>query len=141
MTVAEREVFLDTSFIVALENRDDPAHKRAKDLDRQLIADNTTLVTHWGVLLEIGDGYARLGRRHKGIELLSRLDSEAGYEVAPIEATLLSAAMLLYGQRPDKEWGLTDCVSFSMMRERRITKAITADEHFVQAGFEALLRS
>ncbi len=133
------EVFLDTSFIVALENRDDPSHQRAMDVDRMLIADGAVLVVHWGILLEIGDGYARLGRRHKGLDILSRLMNEPGYAVVPISAALLSAATDLYGQRPDKEWGLTDCVSFTLMRERNITQAVTADQHFVQAGFRALL--
>lgn len=134
-----REALLDTSFIVALENRDDPAHERAKTVDRMLIADRVTLVTHWGILLEIGDGYARLGRRHKGIDILARLGGEPGYEVVPIHTALLEAATALYSQRTDKEWGLTDCVSFTLMRDRGITQAATADEHFVQAGFQALL--
>ena len=90
-------------------------------------------------MLEIGDGYARLGRRQKGIELLSRLASEPGYEIVPIDAALLEAATALHRQRSDKEWGLTDCISFTLMHNRGITQAITADEHFVQAGFQALL--
>jgi predicted nucleic acid-binding protein len=139
MTVPGREALLDTSFIVALENRDDPAHQRALTVDRMLIADHVTLVTHWGVLLEIGDGYARLGRRQKGIELLARLTEEPGYVIVPIDAALLARATTLYSQRPDKEWGLTDCVSFTLMHDRSITQAVTADEHFAQAGFQALL--
>ena len=137
--MAGREVLLDTSFIVALENRDDPAHQRALAVDRMLIADRATLVTHWGVLLEIGDGYARLGRRQKGMDILTRLAGESGYEVVPIDTALLAAATALYRERPDKEWGLTDCVSFTLMRDRSITQAVTADEHFAQAGFQALL--
>ena len=134
-----REVLFDTSFVVALENRDDPSHQRAKVVDRRLIAERATLVAHWGILFEIGDGYARLGRRAKGIEILGRLVNEPGYEIVPIDSALLSAAMALYCQRPDKEWGLTDCVSFTLMQGRGIAEAVTADEHFVQAGFQALL--
>jgi len=46
----------------------------------------------------------------------------------------------LYRQRPDKEWGLTDCLAFVVMRQRGLTEALTSDEHFEQAGFKALLR-
>jgi len=46
----------------------------------------------------------------------------------------------LYQGRPDKEWGLVDCVTFVVMKKRGITEALTADEHFEQAGFQALLR-
>jgi hypothetical protein len=61
--VGRHTVLFDTSFVVAVENRDDPYHNRAKDLDRQLLAELATFLLHWGILLEIGDGYARLGRR------------------------------------------------------------------------------
>jgi len=40
----------------------------------------------------------------------------------------------------DKEWGLTDCISFVAMRQRNLTEALTADSDFEQAGFKALLR-
>jgi len=45
----------------------------------------------------------------------------------------------LFRQRTDKAWGLTDCISFVVMQERGISEALTADEHFEQAGFIALL--
>jgi uncharacterized protein len=41
--------------------------------------------------------------------------------------------------RRDKEWSLTDCISFVVMKERGLTEALTADHHFEQAGFKALL--
>ncbi len=47
--------------------------------------------------------------------------------------------MRLYRERPDKEWGLTDCVSFVVMRERGLTEALTTDDHFRQTGYRALL--
>jgi len=40
----------------------------------------------------------------------------------------------------DKEWGMTDCVSISLMSQRGITKTFTADNHFEQAGFQILLK-
>jgi predicted nucleic acid-binding protein len=35
--------------------------------------------------------------------------------------------------------GLTDCVSFVVMRDRGLTAALTADRHFQQADYRALL--
>jgi hypothetical protein len=49
------------------------------------------------------------------------------------------AGMELYADRPDKDWSLTDCISFVVMQERGITDALTGDRHFEQAGFRALL--
>ncbi len=132
-------VLLDTSFVLALENRDDPHHERAKSLDRQLIQEGCTYVLHWGILLEIADGYARIGRRPKGIDLLDRFSREEGYQVHPLTETLITEAVELYQSRPDKEWSLTDCVSFALMNRERMSDALTADAHFRQAGFAALL--
>jgi predicted nucleic acid-binding protein len=42
--------------------------------------------------------------------------------------------------RPDKEWPLTDCISFVVMRRYDIVDALTADHHFEQAGFNLLLK-
>ncbi|MDC0935452.1 PIN domain-containing protein [Pirellulales bacterium] len=130
-----RTVFLDTSFIVALENRDDPSHHRAQDLDRELLAADARLVLHWGILLKLGDGYARLGRRAKGIDLLARFHAEQGYEIRSIHDGLLQEAINLYRERVDKEWGLTDCMSFVIMQQEGITEALTADRNFEQTGF------
>jgi hypothetical protein len=53
---------------------------------------------------------------------------------------LWQAGLRLHRDRPDKAWSLTDCISFHLMREKGITKALAHDEHFEQAGFVALLR-
>jgi uncharacterized protein len=97
------------------------------------------LLFHWGILLEIADGYARLSRRAKGLQLLSKFENEEGYRLCPITEPLLQESLDLYRSRPDKEWGLTDCLSFALMRQEGITEALTADVHFRQAGFKALL--
>jgi len=46
---------------------------------------------------------------------------------------------LLYRNYSDKEWGLTDCISFVVMKEQGIKEALTTDKHFAQAGFRVLL--
>lgn len=138
MTIA-RALLLDTSFILALENRDDPHHERAKALDREVMGQGGVLVLHWGIVLEIADGYARVSRRSKGVQLLRRFETEQGYRVVLLTAPLLQDALALYRARPDKDWGLTDCVSFTLMSQEGLTEALTADVHFRQAGFNALL--
>jgi uncharacterized protein len=137
--VPRRTVFLDTSFVLALENKDDPHHERAKALDRQLARDNAALVLLWGILLEIGDGYARIARRPKGLQLLQKFQEEEGYQITALTAGLMDEALTLYRTRPDKEWTLTDCVSFALMTQQGLKDALTADVHFRQAGFIALL--
>ena len=52
---------------------------------------------------------------------------------------LLDRAVELFRSRADKNWPLTDCVSFVVMHDHKLTEALSADRHFEQAGFKALL--
>jgi len=46
----------------------------------------------------------------------------------------------LYSRRLDKDWSLTDCISFAVMDEFGLTESLTGDHHFEQAGFTILLK-
>jgi len=59
--------------------------------------------------------------------------------MVPISEYLYKQAFQLYQERLDKERGITDCISFIVMQNRGLIKALTTDEHFKQAGFQALL--
>ena len=133
--------FLDTAYALALAVAKDRHHERALNLADQLESTGTPLVTTRPVLLEIGDALSKQGRRPAAVELLNALESDPNVEIIPLSESLYQQAVQLYTQRPDKEWGLTDCVSFVVMKSRGITDALTTDEHFQQAGFRALLRS
>ncbi|WP_241993419.1 type II toxin-antitoxin system VapC family toxin [Trichormus variabilis] len=61
--------------------------------------------------------------------------------MVPLTNELYDAAFQLFRSRQDKEWGLVDCISFIVMQNRGITDALTANEHFNQIGFRALLRN
>ena len=53
---------------------------------------------------------------------------------------LFDRALNFYHRHSDKEWSLTDCTSFIVMRDQGIKEALTGDKHFEQAGFVALLK-
>ncbi len=58
-----------------------------------------------------------------------------------IDSDLFARSFDLYSTRLDKDWSLTDCISFTVLGGRGITLAATSDHHFEQAGFVALLRN
>ena len=64
----------------------------------------------------------------------------ASSPILPVSYTHLDVykRQALYKQMDDKQWGLVDCISFVIMRERGVTEALTSDHHFVQAGFRVL---
>ena len=133
------EIFLDAAFAIALAAPSDQLHNRAFVLSQRLERDRTVMVTTQAVLLEIGNALSKRRYRAAAVELLSSLATDPTIEVIPMSPELYAQAFELFRDRPDKEWGLIDCVSFVVMKERGITEALTADEHFEQAGFRALL--
>lgn len=131
------ERFMDTGYWLALAVRSNQLHERAVRLSGSI---RGLLVTSDAVLLELGDALARVPMRRYAVTLLTDIRTAPETEVVPLSPQLFARALELYAARPDKEWGLTDCVSFVVMRDRGIREALSADRHFVQAGFRALLR-
>jgi len=134
------EVFLDTAYAIALSATTDLFHERAIRLADQLEIAEIRLVTTRAVILEIGNALSKQRYRHAAIQLLNSLETDSHVEIVPLSEQIFRKAFQLYRERSDKEWGLTDCVSFVVMHDRGITEALTTDEHFQQAGFQALLK-
>ena len=133
-------VFLDAAYAIALASSADQFHSIAVSLAEQLETNATHMVTTPAVLLEIGNALAKLHHRRAAAQLLASICSDPNVEIVPLSDQLFAQGLQLYAERPDKEWGLTDCLSFVVMRAQGIMRALTADEHFQQAGFRALLR-
>jgi hypothetical protein len=72
--------------------------------------------------------------------LIAQLRASQDCEIVAATEALFNEGLDLHAQRPDKEWSLTDCISFIVMPRRSVRRALTPDHHFEQAGFEALLR-
>jgi uncharacterized protein len=131
-------VFVDTWFIQALLNRHDTFHAEAKRLYSNLPTASEIWITE-AILVEIGNAVSKYNRSGAAKFIHSCYRSQK-VRVVSIDTKLLLRATDLYSQRQDKEWGLTDCISFVVMRENDLVNALTGDHHFEQAGFRALLR-
>jgi uncharacterized protein len=134
------KIFADTGYWIALLNRHDQLHHRAIELSQTL--QPTKIVTTELVLIELLNDF---GSRHPilrsiAINTLQALRSDPKIQIIPQTPERFQSAFTLYAQRPDKAWSLTDCLSFIIMTEQNITSALSYDQHFRQAGFEALMR-
>ena len=106
----------------------------------ELKSAGTRLVTTRAILLEIGNALSKQRYRRAAVLLLDSLEIDPRVEIIPLSEQLYARASKLYRERPDKEWTLTDCMSFIVMEDREISEALTTDEHFHQAGFHVLMR-
>ena len=132
-----KTTFIDTVFVVALVNCRDQCHARAVELAEQY--EGQRFVVTDAVLIEIGNALARHYKR-EAAEAIERFLSSDDVEVVRLTAASFAEAFALYKIHRDKGWGMTDALSFAAMRRLGITEALTFDEHFVQAGFKALMR-
>ncbi|MCE9527833.1 MAG: PIN domain-containing protein [Planctomycetales bacterium] len=131
-------LFADAVFVIALINKRDQYHAVAQELAHRFAGQH--LVITDAVLLEIGNGLASSFRK-EAAQVIDSFLTSADVEVVRLFPDLFDDGLDLYRVHQDKEWGLVDCLSFVVMRERKIRGALTFDHHFVQAGFEALMRS
>jgi predicted nucleic acid-binding protein len=130
-------VFADSFYFFALANPNDLAHQRAVSFLRSFTG---KLVTTGWVLTQLGDGWAKPTQRTFLVPLLSKLHANPNARIEPFSDHLFQEGVDLYNQRGDKEWSLTDCISFVVMHKEAISDALTGDHHFEQAGFLALLK-
>lgn len=132
-----RTVFADTFYFIAQLNPADQAHARAVSFTDAYVG--RMITTDW-VMVELADAFAQLSNRSRFISVYHQLEAADELTIVPADRTLLVAGIKLYSERPDKEWSLTDCVSFVVMARDGLTEALTGDRHFEQAGFAALLK-
>lgn len=132
-------VFLDTAYVYALINTRDQWHESATLWQQKIAGEGRTLLTTELILFEIADGLAKINFRQRAIQVIDVLRANSLVEIVPAPTELLNGALDLYRQRNDKSWGLTDCASFVVMRERGLLEALTPDDHYRQAGFRALM--
>jgi predicted nucleic acid-binding protein len=130
-------VFADTFYYLALLNPGDNRHQQALACTATL--GGRMLTTSW-VVMELGDALASPSTRSAFLQTLGQLRSDPAVTVLPPESASFEEGLKLYAARPDKEWSLTDCISFVVMQREGITEALTGDHHFEQAGFVALLK-
>jgi uncharacterized protein len=130
-------ILLDKGYFLALVRPRDALFPRAQAWAQAL--PGPFLVTEY-VLWETANSRSLPAERPKFHALLARLRSSPVTEPLAAGPELWEAGIQLHAERTDKEWSLTDCISFLVMWQRGIVQALAYDHHFEQAGFEALLR-
>jgi len=130
-------ILVDTGYFIAILTPHDELHARACAWAEAV--NEPLLVTEY-VLWECVNHLSLPEDRHKAQSLAQRLRSGNECDFVSASSELLDAGLRLHASRMDKAWSLTDCVSFVVMQERGMTRALAYDQHFAQAGFEPLLR-
>ena len=132
-------VFADTAYWIALVNPRDRLHQAARAATNE--ARITQLVTSEPVLTEFLNTFSSYGSfwRQTAVSVVGTIREDASIRVAPQTSALFQEGLVLYRNRLDKGYSLTDCMAMVEMRRRRISAILTADHHFTQEGFRTLI--
>ncbi len=133
----ECRVFVDTSAYLALLARNDQYHQQAADILQLLLQErvpqfttNTVMIeAHALILSTLGIGPGQSFLRAAGAGGTSIIRSRASDEERARE--------IIY-HYDDKDFSMTDAISFVVMERLPITRASTFDRHFAQYGFTVL---
>ncbi len=127
-------VFVDTSALYAVLDRDDTNHGPATKVWERLLTDSAILLTSNYVLLETSAlvqhrlGVAALRALYEDVPPILTIEwVSEGTHNAVVQATLIASR---------KKLSLVDCVSFHLMRAAGVRKAFCFDHHFREQGFE-----
>ena len=131
-----KSLFADASFYLAVVGPSDVWHQVASDFSRNRLQ----VVTTEYVLAEVANLLSRVGDRGVFVQLFHQIESDRNTTIVASSNSLWLRGLRLYADRFDKNWSLTDCISFVVMQDHGLTEALTADRHFEQAGFTILLK-
>jgi predicted nucleic acid-binding protein len=136
-----KQVFADTNYWVALLLPSDFLHSVAEGW-ADALSPSTRIITSDLVLIEFLNYVSGMGSpvREKAARIWESLFTSTRVDVVEVTRSVMVDAVMLYQQASDKNWSITDCASFVLMRQNNISDALTYDHHFEQAGFRALLR-
>jgi uncharacterized protein len=129
-------VFADSYYYLAQVNERDDGHTKAVEFAKSFRGQIVT--TEWA-LTEVGDALAQSQKRGVFLQILEDEQNDSQTTIVPASHELFARGVALFSARSDKDWSLTDCISFVVMEELGINEALTVDHHFQQAGFVPLL--
>lgn len=126
-------IFLDTSAIYAMADREDPRHEQAKERFDALLGAGEGVLTHNYVLVEA----MALIQSRLGLEAAMKLarDSRA-FEIEWVNQATHEEAVRSLGRLGKRQVSLVDQVSFLVMRRRGIRTALAFDPDFETQGFQ-----
>lgn len=128
-------IFIDTGYIIALEMARDQHHESATIHWNSVPRDDLDLTTTTYVLDEIVTFLVSRGYHDKAVAIGRILLDSSDIKLIHIDEPLLMEVWRYFERHTDKQYSLTDCISFVVMLKYEMQTAYAYDKNFVQAGF------
>lgn len=133
-----RSVFIDTSAFVALRNRSEAEHPRARDALAKLISEGAALFTSNYVFAETYTALmVRVGRK-EAIEWGRRFRAGGAIDLVHLDRPTEERAWEILESHGDKRWSYVDATSFALIERDEAAEAFAFDAHFGQRGLRVV---
>lgn len=128
-------MFADTSALYAAADRREDRHDSCRRAYEIALRAGTVVTTEL-VVAELHSLALRRSTPHLALDVTRRLTTAGRIDVQPVGPERLASAIELLAARPGRTYSLADAVSFVVMREVGIVRALTLDSDFAAEGFE-----
>jgi len=128
-------VFVDTGYLLALELSNDINHEAASKHWQNAVRALPPLVTTSYVFDEVMTFFNSRGFHAKAVEVGNNLLNSPSVRLIHVDEALFLEGWDYFQKHQDKQYSLTDCISFVVIQRNGMTTAYAFDKHFAQAGF------
>ena len=130
-----KKIFIDTSALVALFDRSDNNHQKAKTL-LEIIRNNKIKLLMSDYIFDETITTVLSNAGHKNaIKIGEFILGSNIVELSWLDESVVMKAWEYFKRHSDKEYSFTDCTTFILMKEMKLSNFFAFDEDFVKAGF------
>ncbi len=133
------DIFIDTSGFFALISREDKYHTEANQCFVDAARNKQYFITTDYVLVETATLIKARRMSHQLRDFFKRVENARTCHTLWTDEKQFTLARDFFIKHQDQAWSFTDCHSFLTMKQLKLLDALTADHHFAQAGFNAIL--
>ncbi|MGE0084776.1 MAG: type II toxin-antitoxin system VapC family toxin [Desulfococcaceae bacterium] len=136
-----KPVFVDTSALIALGNKEDIFYHQACRIRLELVRTKRKFATTNLVIAELCNAFSNIRFRSIAISTVESIQQSVMWNYIVSDRKLMDEGFALYKKMKDKSWGMVDCVSIVTAEKFGCNEIFTTDHHFEQAGFRILLKN
>jgi predicted nucleic acid-binding protein len=133
------ETFVDTSGFYALLVKKDKMHGKAVRYLHEKAKRNKRYITSDYILDETATLLKARGLTHILPDFFDTIFSSKACHIEWMDQTRFLDTRNYFLKHSDQSCSFTDCFSFVLMKELKMSEAMTKDEHFREAGFIPIL--
>jgi uncharacterized protein len=132
------KIFLDTSALTAFFDRKDFHHADAARLFGKIAHEKRRIVTTDYVLNECVTTILMRTNHGNAVKAAEFIFASKAVEFVWLDELTKRKAWEYFKKHSDKKYSFADCTSFVLMKAMKISKSLSFDDHFRQAGFVSI---